>query len=958
MKQLLFALSLFFLLCTQTTTATQPVVRSFNSKLIKSGTQTWDIQQHENDWMYFANNKGLLEFDGNKWTIYPIKNFTTIRSLFYDKAENKMYTGAFNEFGYYTKSENGALHYSSLIDLLAEKDRSFNEIWNIHKLENSIIFQGNNEVFKFSGNKIQRINSAQKIDCSAVVHNTLIVSTTAGGPAFLNGNMFLGLPKSDILKNKKICAILPYKNNKVLFVTEFSGLYLFDGEATNALPTDIDGFMTENQVFCAAIDNDKLALGTVRKGLVVKDLKTNQNIYSNNASGIQNNTVLSIAFDNRHNIWLGLDKGIDYVQINSSVYDLIGNSSLYGSGYTSFMQNNTLYLGTNQGLYITDYPVRTTPGPTPLSLMPHMQGQVWSLAEIDHTLFCGTDHGAFIIKNKTASPVSGITGTWGFRELKKHPGYILGCSYQGFFILKKNGTNWQLNNYVKGFSETGGMFEEDSDGNIWFNHWIKGIFRLQLSDDLSHIRHIDKYGANQGLPSDRDNTLYRIDNRILFSTQNGFFRYNQQTAKIERAKDIETIFGRPNHSVKLSENSAGDIWCTSYNYIGYARKIGNGRFKVDSLSFVSLKDKLINGFEHLNFISNNAVIISTEDGFSWLNLSDNVKKKTAFKLAIRCVTLSNDSMATILSGKEGTEFDYSHNSVQFEYVAPEFRKEGAVMYSYFLENFDTNWSAYNSANTKEYTRLGKGNYIFRVKAINLIDGNISETSYTFSVQPPWYESKIAYFIYALAFIALIILLLRYIQHRSEMAAKEVEVRKEEELKEQEKKYEDEAREKRKEIMELKNQRLQYDLRHKSQELANSTMNLIRKNEILMDISSNLDKVTVSIHEQTNTKDAMHRITKIQKEIKENIEQDNNWKKFAENFDLVYENFLKRLGEEFPDLTVSDKKLCAYLKMDLSSKDIAPLLNISYRSVEMSRYRLRKKLGLERDDNLTDFLQKY
>ena len=56
-------------------------------------------------------------------------------------------------------------------------------------------------------------------------------------------------------------------------------------------------------------------------------------------------------------------------------------------------------------------------------------------------------------------------------------------------------------------------------------------------------------------------------------------------------------------------------------------------------------------------------------------------------------------------------------------------------------------------------------------------------------------------------------------------------------------------------------------------------------------------------------------------------------------------------------SISDKKLCAYLRMDLSSKDIAPLLNMSFRSVEMSRYRLRKKMDLDRDVNLVEYLQK-
>lgn len=182
--------------------------------------------------------------------------------------------------------------------------------------------------------------------------------------------------------------------------------------------------------------------------------------------------------------------------------------------------------------------------------------------------------------------------------------------------------------------------------------------------------------------------------------------------------------------------------------------------------------------------------------------------------------------------------------------------------------------------------------------------------------------------------------------------------KEQEMKEQEKRFLLEAKEKEKEIIALKNQRLQYELRHKSQELADSTMNLIRKNEMLTDINQNLNKIALALNKNEKSEIIFNQLKKLQEEIKTNIEYDNNWKKFEENFDLVYENYLKRLTDTFPTLTVNDKKICAYLKMGLSSKDIAPLLNMSYRSVEMSRHRLRKKMNLDRNVNLTDFLQNF
>ncbi|MDP4238565.1 MAG: triple tyrosine motif-containing protein [Bacteroidota bacterium] len=964
MKKFNHCLTFLLIVIQGSTFAIQPLVRNYNRKVSMAGTQNWHIIQHKNDWMYFANNMGLLEFDGHRWSTYPIRNYTNVRSLCYDEQADRIYAGAFNEFGYYARNSSGILVYHSLIDKIKPADRNFTEIWNIHKMDNSVFFQGDKEIFLYKGNKMRRFYFKNKIDCSSVVNNSFIISNTQDGPSFLNGNMFMKFPNADLLKNKKICAILPFEKTKILFVTDFYGLFVYNGEKVESFKTDLDSFLSENQVFCATIEGSKLALGTVRDGLVVKDLINNATLFSNTSSGMQNNTILSIAFDHQHNLWLGLDKGIDYVLINSPIYDLFGNSQMFGAGYTSFIQRDVLYLGTNQGLYTTSYPIQNSPNPLSVKLLPKMQGQVWSLTLIGNSIFCGTDHGAFIINGNKVEQIPGILGTWGFRELHHTPNCILGCSYQGFFILKNSNGKWKLSNFLKGFSDTGGMFEEDDDGCIWFSHWMKGVSRLTLNNRLDSVAKVEHFDASMGFPTNRDNTLYRLNNKIVFSTQCGFYTYNHTTKHIERSYELQNIFGVPAHSMKLNETPNGDIWCTSFSFIGAAFKQKNNKYKLDTLSFSSLKNKLISGFEHFNFINRNNIIIGTEDGFSWVDISKLNMEKSIFKISIRGVYLTNES-DSVVSGYQPfqknnqiPEFDHKHNSIRFEYVAPEYRNEGSVTYSYLLENYDSKWSAYTSGNSKEYAKLKKGTYTFRVRAKSLLEANPVETSYEFTILPPWYESKIANLIYLILFSFFIYQLVIFINSRSEKGAREMEAQKELELKEQEKRFEEDAKEKRKEIIELKNQRLHYDLRHKSQELANSTMNLIRKNEILLDISQNLNKISTGINEKSESKTILKEINKMQDEIKHNIENDNNWKRFAENFDLVYENYLMRLSERFPSLTISDKKLCAYLKMDLSSKDIAPLLNMSFRSVEMSRYRLRKKMQLDRDVNLSEFLQNF
>ncbi|MFV0468037.1 MAG: helix-turn-helix transcriptional regulator, partial [Dysgonomonas sp.] len=231
-------------------------------------------------------------------------------------------------------------------------------------------------------------------------------------------------------------------------------------------------------------------------------------------------------------------------------------------------------------------------------------------------------------------------------------------------------------------------------------------------------------------------------------------------------------------------------------------------------------------------------------------------------------------------------------------------------------------------------------------------------SYSFTIMPAWYETQLAYILYFIILLAFIIWLIFWINQRSKKGAIEMEKQKELELREQKKQYEADSSEKKKEIKELKNQQLQYELRHKSQELASSTMNLIRKNEMLQSIIDNISKVSGELKKNTDLNVILSQLSKMERSIKQNIEQDDNWKRFEENFDLVYENYLKRLSETYPGLSVSDKKLCAYLKMDLTSKDIAQLMNMTVRSIEMNRYRLRKKLDLDREVNLGEFLQRF
>lgn len=963
MKRFIFVSLLIFFVCK--IHAQHPLVRNFTRTDYMAGKQNWCIEQNRDNKMYFANNNGLLEYDSDLWQLYPIANYTNVRSLMYDQENGRLYAGAFNELGYYMHDESTKkLKYHSLLEYIPEKERNFSEIWNICSNNKEIFFQSDRKVFRFDeDNKVSIYPLEHKIERAAVIYNTFIITSIQDGVWTLLHGMLLKLPNSDILRNKKVTAILPYEGTKILFATALDGLFLFDGEKVIPFESDLTDFLKENQVFCAATKGTKIAFGTVLKGVVVKDIITQTNTYINTHSGLQNNTVLSIKFDSDNNLWLGLDKGIDYVLINSPIKNLFNTNNLYGSGYASLIKGNILYLGTNQGVYIAPYPLVDNPDPLQIKLIKYMQSQVWCLKEIDNTIFCGNDLGAFIINGEVPQKII-ESGTWNLKRLKKHPDYILASSYQGFCLLKKKKGIWQFSHYIKGFSESGGMFEEDENGYIWFGHWMKGIYRLKLDETLSRFSEINLYDYNKGLPSNHNNIISRINNDLIYSTENGFYHFNPQKDRFLPNLKMDSFFSPHNKSVHLFEAPNKDYWGISGTSIAmFTRQVEDNYF-LDSLSYKSLLDKLNIGFEHLNYISENQVLIGTEDGFSLIDIGKpNVSDKQS-KIFIRTIHSINKN-DTLLYSRDGNEsqislgsIPYKLNSLRFEFVLPEYQDKLAVEYSCFLENYDMQWGSYSNKNTKEYTKLKRGNYIFHVKGYNKLDGNISETTVKFTIMPPWYESNLAFIFYFILLFGLIYVCILYINKKSQSAAHKIKIEKERQLKEQKEHFLAEAKEKEKEIIELKKQQLEYDLKHKSQELADSTMNLIRKNEILTDISNDINSISEEIKKDEGITVIYKKLQIILDNIRQNITHDSDWKRFEQHFDLAYENYLSRLGEQFPLLTINDKKLCAYLKMDLSSKDIAPLLNMSIRSVETARYRLRKKLGLDREANLTEFLQRF
>jgi DNA-binding CsgD family transcriptional regulator len=155
----------------------------------------------------------------------------------------------------------------------------------------------------------------------------------------------------------------------------------------------------------------------------------------------------------------------------------------------------------------------------------------------------------------------------------------------------------------------------------------------------------------------------------------------------------------------------------------------------------------------------------------------------------------------------------------------------------------------------------------------------------------------------------------------------------------------------KEIIRLQNEKLENEIAHKNAELASSAMNLVQKKEFILKLKTEL----LQLQKSGKATEEMPELTKILKVLGEEERLNGEWEQFSHHFNHVHGDFLNVLKERYPLLKPHELKLCAYLRMNLSTKEIAQLMSISVRGVEISRYRLRKKLGLPTETNLVEFL---
>jgi DNA-binding CsgD family transcriptional regulator len=910
-----------------------PPIQTYTPENYGGENQNWSISQSLDNYLYVANNKGLLEFSGGKWNLYSSPNETIIRTV--KVIDSLIYTGSFRDFGYWKKDDFGQLKYKSLSKELQVKFLEDEEVWNVLKLENWILFQSLDRIHIYDQSKKEYsvVNSEYKISKLFKVGRKLYFQNINKGLFQIKNGVDVLVCDDAILEENIIVNVFE-QGNTLLVLTQDRGFFKLVNN--QLIPWDIvsQNVLNTVSVFSGIQLRDKsFVLGTISNGVMFLTKEGVLQYSINQSHGLSNNTVLSLFEDHDQNIWLGLDNGINCINKKSPYVRYADNDGIIGSVYTSKVFKDRLYLGSNQGLFCKKLDSKED-----FEFVLNTQGQVWSLQVMDDKLFCGHNSGTFIVNGAHAEKIVNIQGAWQIKKVPNNENLLIQGNYNGLHILEKEDNTWKLRNKIEGFDISCRYFEFLDANDVLVSHEYKGVFNVKMDENLQRVLDLKKDTlVKKGLTS----SFVKYNNKLLYSNENGVFEYKKSNKSFEKDTILSKLIDKEYYvSGKLIPDfETNKLWSLSANGLNYFQTSKlTGEPKIETIPFPSEIRKDITGFESVTHIKDNQFLIGSTTGYFIFDLN----KITSYsaEVNINQIEVSSSKFETafdFVKLKEASVFQNNKNNLKFTYSIPQFLKIQKPEYQYRLLGMYDAWSSWSSQGEVLFENLPYGDYTFMVNGRIGNKVTLNTATYKFTIERPFLLSNGAIIVYFLVLLMFsLIMHTGYKRHYRKQRERLIQkTTRELELKELENSEK---------LMRFKNDKLREDIENKNRELGVSTMGLIKKNEFLNSLKKELEHVEGS--------NSLKHIIKI---IDKNINNTDDWNLFQEAFNNADKDFLKKIKDLHPSLTANDLRLCAYLRLNLSSKEIAPLLNISTRSVEVKRYRLRKKIELPHETSLTNYI---
>lgn len=897
----------------------------------RAANKNWAVAEDDTGTLYVGNDKGLLEFDGLQWRLYELPRASIVRSVA-PFSHDVIFTGGFEEFGRWDRDASGALRYTSLVP--PERNPRFpdSDFWRIYITPRGVLFQSFHGIYLYNYTTVRRLSTEMNMLFLLRAGDEFWVQEMSGPLYRVRQETFEPLPDSERFSTTTVRVLLPGPQEGQWIVgTGTEGLWLYDGVRFAPWSPALSARLRADELNCGIrTSRGTYLFGTLFGGLYEADAEGRLLGSLSTENRLLNNSVMALTEDAGQKVWVALDRGLSLLMYYDGVDYHTYNKWAAGSLYDACRWQGQLLLATNQGVFAVDEKrLATGAGPADFRPVAGLSGQAWSLDLLDGRLYVSHNTGVTELRPDFSAVRRSDMGGYRLRRVKLgEKSYTYYASYYKLRMLADDGTM----QVVDGFDESVYRIESDYMRNLWLEHPSKGVYRCRMSDDGRQIveRTLFGGGAGDGLPYKLH--LFRVGGRVALLGDDRFFRYNEYADCIEPDSVLDAAFRGAKDIRRVIPLADEEFWVLTGNGVWRLHYDGRRTAALTPCAGIPV-DNMIYGYEQVAKLDDSTYLFCGDNGF------ERVDPQAVGTPPLPIPPLLESLRA---SGRRGdqTWFDTSaavqipheRNSVTFRYIS----RAGALPGTRFrhrLLGMDDAWSEVDRTGLADYARLPQGSYTFEVAASDAFGRWSEPRRFSFTVLTPWYATGWAYAGYllalALSFYVLWLLVMRFYRRRYL------------------------RRLRLQEIVSLRraNKELRHEVETRDAEIVAQSSMLVGRNEMILRMRDMVN----DFQNQQGSRTTAPLWQKINAYVSGKLDTQSDWTLFLIKFEQKHANYFRIMKERFPELTTSDLRLSACLKMNLCTKEIASLMSLSVRAVENSRYRLRKKLGLTSAQNLNEFL---
>ena len=756
-----------------------PQIRNFTPADYRQESQNFSVVQDKNSIMYFGNTNGVMEYDGEHWSIVKVPG----RPKLAVSDDNVIYYGGYNTVGriMYRNGHIGVYEFPNNLDC------TFGQIVKVVVCSDAVYFASNDNLFMYSDSTFSKIIVGEpfrifKLGDKAYVQKKISPLKHIKHGVLESDNL------CEALDSIEVADMLQVDKTHILVRDEQRSTFLTysESEGLEYFHTELDMYIKRNGYSHIGLLRDgSYIVGTNSGGLVSFDKTGKYRYHLSSSNGLKDNSINDLCVDDQNKVWAVTENGICLLETNSGLSYFNASNGIRGTVLSVVRHEGRLYVGTTVGLF--QHYRWETPGGV-LYGFRSIRGifdNCWQLCTYDGILYAVTSDGLFSVGDMTVTKV--LDGSYISMKPMKIAGHdvVLIGGHSGLTVASITDGNVEAIGTLKNMPYTVRTIAPDTNGTVWLGTDRDGLFKVEFHDSIDMNAMVSGYGSSDGLPPDFDWVDVYSTKALgpVFSTSLGMYRYNRSTGKFARdstcfcsSAGCATIYGL------MREDKEGNIWYNCSFADAYEREVGvilfnrNGNEYVREISaFGQMRESVVE------------TIYPDDSGVVWFGTSDalikycgdesyrNVSDSNAFVCMIRKVAVANDSIIYVFDAdySEGTtvmhKVRFLDKKVRFEVAGLAYNTFGDTEYQYKLEGLDDDWSEWTTDSYKEYINLSEGEYKFMVRSRNGYGQLSNIAEFRFEVTPPYYRSIVAYILYALSIIIIIVLIVvwRNIIHAKE-----------------------------------------------------------------------------------------------------------------------------------------------------------------------------------------------